>query len=115
MKVQEQVSWGWASPQWMKNQWKDYKINFDQWKQFWELQGGKCGGCGKDLAHPLIKEMKTGLKPETDHLHVEGRRCEEQDVRGLLCHNCNNLLGKIRDNMKILHGLLAYLKRHGEL
>lgn len=115
MVEQEEISWGWAKPQWLKNQWVTYKLTHSEWKKLWERQNGRCAGCGKELAHPLLKELRKGLKPETDHLHREGKQCETADVRGLLCHRCNSFLGKIRDNMDILQGLLLYLKQHGDL
>ena len=114
-KEQELVGWGWGNPQWIANQWTRYKLNHSEWKKLWEAQEGKCAGCGKELAHPIVKTGQVGLKPQTDHLHVEGRQCEAADVRGLLCGRCNNFLGKVRDNMDILAGLLAYLRKHGDL
>lgn len=115
MKEQEIVGWGWAGKQWLPQQYINYRLQQPQWEQMWMEQEGKCAGCGENLAHPLKKTGQTGLKPQTDHVHVEGRHCEAADVRGLLCGRCNNFLGKIRDNMDILAGLLAYLRKHGDL
>lgn len=115
MKKQEQIAWGWAGKQWLPQQYINYRIQQPHYEQLWAEQQGRCPGCRGELAHPLRKEQRTGLKPETDHLHVEGRHCEKEDVRGIMCHNCNALLGKIRDNMNILAGLLIYLKKHGDL
>lgn len=114
-KEKELVMWGWASKGWIPNQWMRYKLTYEGWKKLWEAQNGRCAGCGEEFAHPKEREVKYGVKPETDHEHVEGRACETQDVRGLLCRRCNDFLGKIRDNKDILANLLAYLKRHGEL
>jgi len=113
--AQELVPWGWAPKTWMQDIWKTYKLNHEKWKVLYERQGGKCAGCEKELAHPTIKDMgKFGLKPQVDHRHVGDRRCEEEDVRGLLCGECNRLLGKIQDNRTVLANLLAYLKSHGD-
>jgi len=115
MKEQEKVEWGWAPKQFLPQLWIHYKLQQPDYERFWTEQGGKCAGCEVDFAHPLRKEARTGVKPEVDHLHVEDRRCEKQDVRGLLCRRCNQFLGKIRDNMDQLQNLLNYLKKHGEL
>lgn len=115
MKEQELVSWGWASKQWLPQQFINYRLTQPLWEHLWAEQGGKCAGCNGALAHPLKKTGERGLKPETDHLHVEGRHCEAADVRGLLCHHCNMLLGKIRDNMDLLDNLLNYLRKHGDI
>jgi hypothetical protein len=112
--MQEKVSWGWAGKQWLPQQWIKYKLTDRAWKALWVRQGGRCAGCREEFAHPLEKEMRFGLKPETDHRHREGEQCEAADVRGLLCGDCNRFLGKIKDNRVVLTNLLAYLRAHGE-
>jgi len=104
----EIVSWGWAGPQWVKNIWVTYKITTEQFNVLWSKQQGRCGGCEEELAHPLRKEMRTGVKPQVDHDHKTG------EVRGILCRRCNMFLGKIRDNKEILRNLAEYLQLHGE-
>ena len=55
-------------------------------------QGGLCAGCGR-------------LKPEhVDHDHKTGK------VRGLLCFNCNQALGNVRDDLLVIYGLGSYLR-----
>lgn len=55
-------------------------------------QNGRCAVCGKpDPEH-------------VDHDHRTGR------VRGLLCFNCNQALGNVRDNLLVIYGLATYLK-----
>ena len=116
MKELEQVPWGWAGKQWLPQQFINYRVTQPVFERMWAEQNGRCAGCQRELAHPLKKELgRFGLKPETDHLHVEGRHCEVQDVRGLLCRHCNQFLSKIRDNMDVLEGLLAHLHKHGDL
>lgn len=115
MQEQERVGWGWAGKQWLPQQFIKYRVTQALWENLWAGQEGRCAGCQGELAHPLRKEGRLGLKPQTDHLHKEGRQCEAADVRGLLCQRCNIFLGKIRDNQDILGNLLAYLKRHGDL
>lgn len=107
--MQEKVGWGWAASQYIKNNWIKYRLTQEGFDGLWWGQGGKCAGCLEELAHPHWKELKTGLKPEVDHNHEDGK------VRGLLCHSCNNFLGKIREDKARLLRLEAYLRRNEEL
>lgn len=42
---------------------------------------------------------------DVDHCHTSGK------VRGLLCSNCNNLLGRAKDNIGILNKAIVYLRK----
>jgi hypothetical protein len=42
-----------------------------------------------------------------DHDHSTGK------IRGILCRNCNHLLGHAKDNIKILENSIEYLRRAG--
>jgi hypothetical protein len=54
-------------------------------------QRGRCAGCGKP-------------NPEhVDHDHATN------EVRGLLCFNCNQALGNVRDRAQVLESLADYL------
>ena len=50
-------------------------------------QGGTCAVCSGEPEH-------------VDHDHKTGR------VRGILCFNCNQALGNVRDNPEVLQGLI---------
>jgi hypothetical protein len=59
-----------------------------------KAQGNKCAGCDKpDPEH-------------VDHDHATGQ------VRGMLCFNCNQALGNVRDSVQVLERLSAYLVKH---
>jgi hypothetical protein len=60
-----------------------------------EAQGGTCAVC-------------PGKPEHVDHDHETGR------VRGILCFNCNQALGNVRDNPTVLKGLIDYLHRHSD-
>jgi len=114
------TAWGWGlHSNYLHNIWTRYKINNQHINRMWAEQDGKCV-CGREFAHPLRKELRTGFKPEIDHKHrfdPKGKElpCTADDVRGLLCSRCNALLGKIRENIDVLGGLLAYLRKNGEV
>ena len=58
-----------------------------------EAQGGTCAVCDQKPEH-------------VDHDHKTGK------VRGILCFNCNQALGNVRDDAAVLQGLMDYLRRH---
>ena len=57
-------------------------------------QGGLCPGCG-------------GKPEHVDHDHRTGK------VRGILCFNCNQAPGNVRDDVLVLRRLIGYLETHG--
>ncbi len=65
-------------------------------------QHGACAVCGKNE-----KPISGGIRGlHLDHDHVTGKR------RGVLCSNCNQLLGRVKDSVPHLERLIAYLKQH---
>jgi len=58
-----------------------------------EAQGGTCAVC-------------PGPPQHVDHDHETG------EVRGILCSNCNQALGNVRDDPTPLRGLARYLDEH---
>jgi hypothetical protein len=114
-KHDELVGWGWASSQYGKNIFINYKLSTNDVDELFTLQGGKCPGCKQDLAHPFVKELKLGLQPQIDHKHcfdAQGKAlpCERADVRGLLCAKCNSWMGKLSDDAERIKGLLKHLE-----
>lgn len=111
MKEVKKVADGWADrQQYLPNLFVRYRgFTWEQWQLFWSAQDGLCAGCKGHFAHPFDKRsLVLGLKPEVDHDHVTGK------IRGLLCRQCNDFLGKIQDNRKTLQNLVDYLKRNGD-
>lgn len=77
-----------------------YGLSPNQYQEMLDAQGGKCAIC---------REATVGNKARKnlfiDHCH------STDNVRGLLCGNCNNLLGHAKDNPQILQSAMDYLKR----
>ena len=76
-----------------------YGITIEQYDQMFNVQEGKCKVCGKDQS-----ELKQPLS--VDHNHTTGK------VRGLLCPNCNTILGHAKDDTDILQKVINYLKEN---
>jgi hypothetical protein len=54
----------------------------------------------------ICKQSCTGKYAHRDHNHITG------SDRGILCLNCNFLLGHSKDNIKILENAVQYLKEY---
>jgi len=67
-----------------KMKWK-YGITEEQRRQMYFDQNGECGLCHRPISYD-----------ETDHDHNTDR------VRGLVCHKCNMLIGKVEYNQKMM-------------
>lgn len=77
---------------------RTYGITLEEYNKMFEDQNGCCAICNE---HQLTLNQILYV----DHCHESGR------VRGLLCLNCNILLGKAKDSEKILFKAIEYLKK----
>lgn len=75
---------------------EEYGIDTEDWARMYEAQAGLCPGCKRKLTFDR--------KTHVDHCHVTKR------VRGLLCNDCNLLLGNADDNVETLLNLVEYLR-----
>jgi hypothetical protein len=73
-----------------------YNITLDEYNQILSNQDNKCAICKKE-------QSTNGRALHVDHCHTTGT------VRGLLCYECNSLLGYARDNATILNQAVQYL------
>lgn len=76
-----------------------YGISYEDYKEMRERQGGRCAICGT----PEDESVRQVLC--IDHDHTTGT------VRGLLCHNCNLVLGFCHDSAGILVQAASYILR----
>lgn len=72
---------------------RKYGITIVEWEKMYESQGGKCAICFK----------------ESDNLEVDHNHDTDQ-IRGLLCSNCNKALGLLKEDQEIMENLIKYLK-----
>lgn len=82
---------------------RKYSITKEEWWRLFDSQGQSCV-CGK------TEEKKWSL--DHDHLCCPyGSSCGKC-IRGILCSECNLLLGKVRDSSDTLRKLADYLDRN---
>lgn len=72
-----------------------YGLTEEKYKELFIEQDNKCSICGTPFED---------TKAFVDHDHKTGK------VRGLLCTQCNTLLGMAKDNTEILDAAIQYLK-----
>jgi hypothetical protein len=77
-----------------------------------EDQDNKCAICNlpetRIFTNRVTKEMRIACLC-IDHDHQTG------NVRQLLCHDCNTMIGKAKENIQTLQSAIDYLKKHKEL
>lgn len=93
--------WGATNPEKKKAQrLRKYNLTPEQHAAMLSAQNGVCAIC---------KTAPSGVKnfPMVDHCHTTGM------VRGLLCSNCNQAIGKLKDSPDLLRAAMVYLLSHG--
>lgn len=73
-----------------------YGLSLEEFRTMEARQQGHCLCCGR--------KPKTGSPLVVDHCHATGV------VRGLLCRNCNTLLGLAGDEPEVLRAAIEYLE-----
>ena len=81
---------------------KKYSVSVEEYNAMLEAQNKVCAICKQPETARVNNKVK---RLSIDHNHETGK------VRGLLCHNCNILIGQAKDNVKILHNAAEYLNR----
>ena len=77
---------------------RKYNITPEEYENLLIDQNGKCAICGVSY-----KEFKKELA--VDHDHITG------EVRSLLCQRCNNLIGYLEKNKKLLYKAFNYIDK----
>jgi len=73
---------------------REYGITIEEYDKIVRIQKKRCKICGSEVEILYI-----------DHNH------KTDEIRGLLCHNCNISLGLLKDNPMILYNCIKYLRR----
>lgn len=78
---------------------RKYNMTLEEYNVMFENQNGVCEVCGE----PEGCSRNTFLA--VDHCH------ETNEIRGLLCTNCNRALGLLKENTETLNKMIEYLKK----
>ena len=80
-----------------------YKLSPAQYTEWLASQDNKCSIC--------LREFTETIKPYIDHDHTccPSQRTCGKCIRGILCNDCNTLLGKAGDNPLYFIRALKYL------
>lgn len=84
-----------------KNRESNYGLIEEQYQALIKQHNNCCAVCGRPQS-----DFRRALC--IDHCHTTGK------IRGLLCDNCNHLLGKAKENIETLKAAIKYLKRHSK-
>lgn len=77
-----------------------YGITIEEYDALYIQQEGRCAICG-------VHQSEYSRRFHLDHCHNTGK------VRGLLCPECNHLLGRAKDSKTILQNAINYLTTTG--
>src|SRR5690348_3193138 len=76
---------------------RNYGITTEIYNQMWAEQKGCCAICKRH-------ETEFAKRLHVDHCHTTKK------VRGLLCHNCNLAIGRLREDVDVLLNAVEYLR-----
>jgi hypothetical protein len=90
---------------------KRYGLSVDDLTTMYETQGGGCAICNKSIPNPTEEGAKRFIT-SIDHNHA---CCPTETscgtcVRGLLCRDCNLMLGHAKDDLETLKKAVNYLE-----
>ena len=74
-----------------------YGLTIEKYNEMSDSQNGVCAICKN--------KCRTRKNLSVDHCHVT------KNVRGLLCNDCNNMIGRANDNPSILRSGAEYLEK----
>lgn len=84
---------------------KNFQMTPNTFEAIFNMQGRKCAvcRCSEPTGH--------GWTVDHDHACCPGEKSCGKCVRGILCMNCNNMLGCARDQVSVLQAGVAYLEK----
>jgi len=89
-----------TDPKRYKYKFNKYNISEKEYLSMLQKQDNKCAICSKSFNN----DFKAN-KPTIDHSH------EFNKIRGILCNNCNAILGFASDDIEILNRAIQYLEK----
>jgi len=83
---------------------KRYGLTIEDYDRMIIEQDGKCAMCRQPPRERQTVDGRRYAQLDVDHNH------STQKVRGLLCYNCNAVLGQARDSVELLTAAINYLE-----
>ena len=91
---------------------RQYKLRIEDVAALSEKQNYKCAICSNGLSDVYdFTVRRYGLAIDHDHSCCPGDKSCGECIRGLLCRECNLLLGHSRDDINRLQNAIKYLKK----
>ena len=95
-----------------------YGLNEEEYLAMHENQKGECEICKEEIL--LFLKGIDVRAAHVDHAHVQGfKKMKAEDkkkhVRGMLCRNCNLMVGYAKDNPKMLRAAAHYLEEFARI
>lgn len=81
-----------------------FNIGLEDYDRMYADQGGVCKTCGQPSTN--------NLDVDHDRTCCAGRYSCGKCIRGLLCRPCNQVLGMVKDDPRILKNMLDYLEQN---
>ena len=98
-----------------RNNWlvRIYHKTLDWYEEQFKAQNGCCIICGKpERCLGSGRKTKSALVVDHNHECCSGEKSCGECVRGLICDDCNHILGFAHDNPEILESAISYLKKY---
>ncbi len=96
-----QYSRGRMDTLWSQSLTRKYGIDGEVYREMSKAQANACAICGNQ--ETAVSRHGTPMRLAVDHDHSTGQ------VRGLLCRDCNTILGKVSDDSNRLRRMADYL------
>lgn len=95
-------------PEAVKNQKlkQTFNITLDSYNKMLKEQKYRCAGCRRHRS-----EFGKAFAVDHDHACCSGEKSCGKCIRGLLCYDCNFILGRARDNSETLKRLAIYVRK----
>ena len=88
-----------------------YSLTLEDLNKMYLKQDGKCPLCLKELSNPTIEDaVRWESNIDHDHSCCPGDTTCGNCVRGLLCRDCNLMIGHAKDNLDTLKRAVEYLE-----
>jgi len=108
------TEWNTAHPERRrKAKWKRrYGISPEQYDAILMSQNGRCAICNRTEEESKVAKRNKTFGVDHDHGCCLSDKTCGKCIRGLLCTNCNSLLGMAKDNIDILKLAILYLEKY---